>query len=136
MSDGVGDAVDLDGLSLALDALLADEDALELVLHLLVDAVVDGDLGGVVLGEPLEPRGEVHRVADDRVLHPLLGADVAGDRLAVADADADLDLDAALEPLARIELPQAAPHAARRAHRAHRIVGAADGATQARHDAV
>src|SRR5256885_13488638 len=108
----------LDVLVLALDALFADEDALELALHLLVDAVVDEDLVGVVLGEPLQAGGEVHRVADDRVLHPLLGPDVAGDRLAMADADADLDLDAALEPLALVELAQAAPHAARRAHRA------------------
>ena len=45
----------------------------------------------VDLGEAFEPRGEVHHVADHRVVHLLLGADVPDGDHAVVDADADAE---------------------------------------------
>ena len=46
----------------------------------------------VLLGEPFQTGGEVHHVADDRVVHLLLGADVAHGHLAEVDPDADVEL--------------------------------------------
>ena len=42
----------------------------------------------VLLVDPLQPRGQVDGVADDRVLEALSRADVADDDLAAVDADA------------------------------------------------
>src|SRR5437016_56461 len=57
--DRLGDAVHLHRGALALDLLHAHEHAVELVLHLLVDDVVDEDLVGVPLRQVLEPGREV-----------------------------------------------------------------------------
>src|SRR5437870_3504485 len=60
--DRLGDAVHLHRGALALDLLHAHEHAVELVLHLLVDDVVDEDLVGVPLRQVLEPGREVDGV--------------------------------------------------------------------------
>ena len=54
--------------------------------------VADQDAHAIVLGQPLDPRGEVHRVADQRIGQPLCGAHVADAAGAGIEADADLDL--------------------------------------------
>ena len=53
-----------------------------------VGALVDEDLTRA--GRRLQSRRDVHRVADDGVVHAPLGADVAGDDLAGRDADAEV----------------------------------------------
>src|SRR6185295_3165908 len=81
--------VDLDLFFLALDPDAPQRARIHEVAHPLVGAVADQDLAGLGIG--LEPGREVHAVADDRVLHAVLGAHRARHRLARADSDADRD---------------------------------------------
>ncbi len=71
-------------------------------------------------GGRLQPCGDVHRVADHRVVHAALGTDVPGNHLAAGDADARLEPDARhgrdLEPRHRLL------HLQRGAHRTLRVV--------------
>ena len=89
-----------------------------------------------LLRRALEARREVHRVADDRVLHALLAADVARDDLAGVDADAGPErLQSALDEL-HVELRERLAHPDRGAHRVERVVVLRHGRAEDRHDRV
>src|SRR5262249_14613978 len=85
-------------LRLALHADEIDLSTPDVVLQLLEGELAEQDVDPIVLRRALEPRRQIHRVADDRVLHPLERADVAGDELAGVDPDADADLGRARAP--------------------------------------
>ena len=51
----------------------------------------DEDFRTVKLVGALETGGEVHAVPDDRVLHPFVGSDAAGDNFSRTDADTNFD---------------------------------------------
>src|SRR5579872_5654166 len=82
---------DLDRLSLALD-----RDAVEPAQHEAAPGgarrrFADQDPAAVYLVGTLEARGQVHRIADYRVVQPRLGSHVADDRVAGVDANAGPD---------------------------------------------
>ena len=81
-----------------LDVLYVDESVVvinkaagQVVLHPRMDALGNQDGLVVDLGQALEPRSEVDHVADHRVVHLLLAADVADGDDAVVDAYADVE---------------------------------------------
>ena len=65
-------------------------------LQLLERVLADQDARAVLLAGALQPRGEVHAVADQRVVHALGRADVAGHDVVGVEADADVDRKLAL----------------------------------------
>ena len=82
----------------------------------------DEDLRRVGFARAFKPRGEVHAVADQRVVHALCRADVAGDHHVGVEADAHLDrLLTALAPIAAPP-PTFADHGDRRTNRAVLVV--------------
>src|SRR5204862_7558456 len=93
--------VDRHGLRLALHAHAVDLAADELVADLRAGILRDEDLRTVDGVHALEPRGQIHVVADRRVAEPLRRAGVANDGLAGVDADADVDLGPAARRPAR-----------------------------------
>ena len=70
-----------------------------------------------MLAGALQARGEVHAVADDRVVHPLRAADVAGDDEVGVEADAHVEGGLAALPALAVPLPEAADHRDRGAER-------------------
>src|SRR5690606_36519038 len=93
----------------------------ELVAHALARLPRHEDLSRA--RQALEPRRHVHRLADGGVLHALVAADVADDRLAAVDPDRQLDLaPELLLPLGVADLEPAQDRLGR-AHRPTRIVG-------------
>src|SRR5690606_17239622 len=89
---------------------------LEVVLDQLVGVLADEDGDAELLRRGLETRGEVHAVADDRVLHSLFATDVAGDHLARVDADAGLDRPDATRDELRVQRRERLAHADGRTH--------------------
>src|SRR4029077_7165051 len=64
--------------------------------------------------EPLEPRRQINRVADDRGVHPFVRTNIADDHFALIDADAHAEPHTTLFAPFLIELPQLPPHPPRR----------------------
>ncbi len=86
-----------------------------LVLHQRIGLVTHED--AVDLGIGLQPRGQIHRAADDRIIHAVLAAEIADGDVARVDADAQVKrlLGAELLPFGS-QLPQAPQHGDRHAH--------------------
>src|ERR1700730_59988 len=80
--------IDVAGLALALDCYEIDFDQRwipETLSRLLADHQIDA----VDLAEAFQPRGEVHRIAEQRVIEVLLRAEIADDAFPCIEADAD-----------------------------------------------
>ena len=98
------------------------------------DEVADQRVGlvaehdAVRLGDALQPGGEVRLGTDDRVVHPVVAAEIADIAVAGVDADAGAErlLDAALAPLG-VELGQALLHGDGHPHAGARVLGHALG---------
>ena len=71
----------------------------------------------------LQPGGEVHLAADDRVVHPVLAAEVADGAIARVDADSKLEglFQAGLAPF-RLQLPHPPLHGDRHVDAGERIL--------------
>src|SRR5713226_6501479 len=52
--------------------------------------LADDQIDAVLLGEPLEPRRQVHRIAEQRIIEALVRAEIAYAALPGVDADADM----------------------------------------------
>ena len=81
-----------DRLRLALDDDVAERSQIVSACQLRARSVADDNPGAVLLVQRLEPRAEIHRVADDGVAHDRIRSDVAGDHRPGVDADADVEL--------------------------------------------
>ena len=84
----IDELVDADGLRLAHDANPIETPEHDAVFRLIHGVLGDADPGSILLVDALEPRGEVHRIAHDRVVHLLDGAHVPDDHLAGVDSHA------------------------------------------------
>src|SRR5215471_11056333 len=82
------DLVNLHLLLLALHLDRAQRTNLHETFHPVPRTLTDEDLPRLRVG--LEPRRQIHAVADHRVLHPLLGAHRSRHRLSGADPDSDV----------------------------------------------
>src|SRR6185436_6827938 len=81
--------VDVDLLFLALHPDDAERAHVDHPVHPLIRALADQDLSRLRIG--LQARRQIHAVADDRVLHAVLGPHRPGDSLPGADADPHRD---------------------------------------------
>ena len=77
--------------------------------------------GAELLVQRLDARRDVHRVADERIGHPLVAADVAGNHRATVDADAVPQRGFAGGHPGRVERLQPRAHRARCGHRSVRV---------------
>jgi hypothetical protein len=128
---------DPDGLPLALDPDDVDLAADEAPAQGLLRRLGDQELTAVLLGRPLQAGGEVHVVADHRVVHPLLRPDVAAHHLAGGQPDADLDRDLAAGATALVEGGEPRLHLERRIHGADGVGRRPrEGRPEDRHDRV
>ena len=109
-------------LELALDAQLIGLAHQDRCPQSLGQSLADKDAGAVVLGRTLKARGEVHAVADHRVLHALGRADVADDDPTHRDTDTDVDGHQPLFSATGVELIELDEHALCGQHRAVGIV--------------
>jgi len=104
--------------------------------HQFPGLLADQQVTAHFLGGPHDPRGDVGRVADDGILHPLLGADVPGHHGPGVDAD--------LHPEGQPSLPAAlllpgvhgSEEVDRGVHGAQGVVGLADRGVEEDHHAV
>ena len=97
-------------------------------------SVTDDNPGPVLFVQRLEPRAEVHRVADDGVAHDRVRSDVAGDHRPGIDADADVErrqtpfrFPSLVQPLELVD------HVERRLHRVVGVIGIVERRTEERH---
>src|SRR6185295_2022004 len=90
----------------------------------------------VHLGELLDARGDVHGIADRRVLAALRRADVADDDATGVDADAHAQRRRTALGALAVEVLELLLHGERAAHGARRVIGLFDGRTEVGHDAV
>jgi len=85
------------------------------------------DPHSIALGQPLDPRGEVHRIADQRIGQPLRRAHIADAAQASVEADADLHIGrpgiGLLHRHVPVRLCQTRDHGERRARRVAMLVG-------------
>ena len=84
--------ININRLLPALHLDVPDEPAVNRVFDLLIGVFGKQQGGLIFLGDTLEPRRQIDRVAHDRIVLFLLGADVPDRGLAGVDADTDLHL--------------------------------------------
>src|SRR6266850_1235784 len=87
-SAGSGEPINLNLQRLTLDANRRELDELEASVKLTASVPADEDVGAKFLGEALDARGQVDRIADQGVGVPLGAADVAGEHGSGVDPDA------------------------------------------------
>jgi hypothetical protein len=107
--EDVEDAIGADRLADALDHDRGQGLGMDLVLDQGIGLM--GHEDAAELGMGLQPRGEIHLAPDDRVVHPVLAAEIADGAEAGIDADAELKglLGPDVHPFA-LQLPHAALH--------------------------
>ena len=118
-SDGAEHLVDGDRVAEALECLLAERARQEATAQLLERLVADHDAAR--LGETLQSRGDVRRIAERERLRGGIGADLAHQHRARVDADARLDRNGASIRLAA-QRGQRPLDLERRSHRAFGVV--------------
>src|SRR5215510_13622832 len=114
---GSGEPIDLDFERLALDANRGKLDEVEASIELTARVPADEDVRAEFLGEALDARGQVDRVADQRVGMALGAADVAGEHGAGVDPDTVPERDFPGMLAGRVPRGQAASHVEGGAHR-------------------
>src|SRR6266404_1161090 len=70
----------------------------------------DDQIDAIELGQPFEPRGQVHRIAEQRIIEALLRSEIADAALAGIDADADVQRVLSTGRPASVELVEPAAH--------------------------
>ena len=102
----------------------------------------DHQIDAVDFAQPFEARGEIDRVAEQRIIEMLLRAEIADDAFAGIDADADLHRPERragggrfVRPAA-VQLDELAAHRLGRAHRVVGMIGVVERRVPERHDAI
>src|SRR5258705_5936194 len=89
---GADDLEDCHRLRLAFDHDVAERSKLILPFQPPASGFADDNPSAVLFVQRLEPRAQIHGVADHRIAHDRLASDVSGDHRAGIDADADAEL--------------------------------------------